>query len=238
MMRLIAYARVSTAEQSLSVEAQLAQMRSYASLYSHEIVAQVTDQGASGKSLDRPGWHAVAAKLDKGEVDGVLVAKLDRLTRSVRDLGDVLERFTKAKLALVSVAEQLDTATATGRMIMNLLATVSQWERETIGERTRTALAHKRSRGERTGSIPFGWCPAADAVHLDPVPAEQRQIARTLALRAQGMSLARISAALAAEGGFSRSGRPHAPAQIARMIELAKLRPLQLPEPTSLRATA
>jgi site-specific DNA recombinase len=78
----------------------------------------------------------------------VIIAKLDRLTRSVKDLCSLLELFEKRGVALISVAESLDTASAAGRLVITIMAAVSQWEREAIGERTRDALWHKRRSGE------------------------------------------------------------------------------------------
>ena len=78
----------------------------------------------------------------------VIIAKLDRLTRSVKDLCTLLDRFTRRGVALVSVAESLDTGSAAGRLVLNIMTAVSQWEREAIGERTRDAISHKRTNGE------------------------------------------------------------------------------------------
>jgi site-specific DNA recombinase len=93
--------------------------------------------------------------VDAGKVKAVIVAKLDRLTRSVKDLCELLERFERKGVALVSVAESLDTGSAAGRLVLNIMAAVSQWEREAIGERTRDALGHMRSQGQRVGNIVF-----------------------------------------------------------------------------------
>ena len=100
----------------------------------------------------------------------MIVAKLDRLTRSVKDLCELLERFERRGVALVSVAESLDTGSAAGRLVLNIMTAVSQWEREAIGERTRDAMRHKRSQGERVGNIAFGYRLAGDGQHLEPDP--------------------------------------------------------------------
>jgi site-specific DNA recombinase len=78
-------------------------------------------------------------------------------TRSVKDLCSLLELFEKRSVALISVAESLDTASAAGRLVITITAAVSQWEREAIGERTRDALRHRRTSGERVGNIRFGF---------------------------------------------------------------------------------
>src|ERR1700746_1149133 len=109
--------------------------------------------------------------VDAGSVKAVIVAKLDRLTRSVKDLCELLERFEKRGVALVSVAESLDTGSAAGRLVLNIMAAVSQWEREAIGERTRDAM--RRSQGERVGNIAFGCRLSQDGRHLEPDSTEQ-----------------------------------------------------------------
>jgi DNA invertase Pin-like site-specific DNA recombinase len=83
-----------------------------------------------------------------------LVVKLQRLTRSVRDLGHLVEKyFAPGKAALLSVSEQIDTRSAGGRPVLNVLASVGQWEREAIGERTATAMQHKAAQSEYTGGV-------------------------------------------------------------------------------------
>ena len=105
--------------------------------------------------------------------------ELDRLTRSVRDLAELLERFARRNVALVSVAESLDTGSAAGRLVLNVMASVSQWEREAIGERTRDALRHKKALGQRVGTIPFGFGVASRTARtLVPLAAEKAGIGR------------------------------------------------------------
>ena len=124
----------------------------YAQLYDLEVSEVIVDTGESAKSLDRPGLQRALAMLKAGEADALLVVKLDRLTRSVRDLGHLVEKyFAPGKAALLSVGEQIDTRSAAGRLVLNVLASVSQWEREAIGERTATAMQHKASQGDTPG---------------------------------------------------------------------------------------
>src|SRR6202035_6126825 len=89
----------------------------------------------------------------------------DRLTRSVRDLADLLEVFQRKGVSLVSVAESLDTGSAAGRLVLNIMVSGSQWEREAIGERTRDAMRHKKSKLERVGNAPYGYRLAAGKKH-------------------------------------------------------------------------
>lgn len=160
-MRAVGYVRVSTDEQAgsgVSLEMQAEKVRQYAALHSLELVDVVSDPGASAKSLDRPGLRSALDRLKSGEASGLVILKLDRLTRNVRDLTTLVEDYfgPNSGRSLMSVSESIDTGSAAGRMTLNLLTTIAQWERETIVERTRSAMAHKRSRGERLGQVPFG----------------------------------------------------------------------------------
>lgn len=156
--RIVAYIRVSTDDQAvngISIDAQKARLSSYAAAMALGVSEIVVDAGESAKSLQRPGLQQILAGVRSREIGTVIVLKLDRLTRSTRDLAELLELFGKADAALVSVSESLDTSSAAGRMVVNMLGVVAQWEREAIGERTATALAHKRATGRVYGSVPF-----------------------------------------------------------------------------------
>ena len=151
-MIAVGYVRVSTerqADQGVSLEAQEAKIRAMATVQGVTLTEVIVDGGESAKSLKRPGLQRLLAMVETGKVQAVIVAKLDRMTRSVKDLCGLLELFEKRKVALVSVAESLDTGSAAGRLVITIMGAVSQWEREAIGERTRDALQHKRSNGER-----------------------------------------------------------------------------------------
>jgi len=115
-------------------------------VHNAELIDIIVDGGESAKSLNRPGMARLLAMVDGGEVEAVIIAKLDRLTRSVKDLCTLRERFTRRGAALVSVAESLDTGSSAGRLVLNIMTAVSQ-EREAIGERTRDAMSHKRTNG-------------------------------------------------------------------------------------------
>ncbi len=220
--RAVAYVRVSTdkqAEHGVSLEAQRAKIEAYATLYDLEVVEIIVDAGVSAKTLDRPGLSRALGMLRGGKAEALLVVKLDRLTRSVKDLGDLVERyFASGKWALLSVSEQIDTRSAAGRLVLNVLASVAQWEREATGERTSAAMAHKAACGEFTGGeAPYGYRVSEDGVRLVEIPAEQSVLAQARALRAAGLSLRAVAGELARAGLASRTGKPFAATQIARM---------------------
>jgi len=201
--RIVAYIRVSTDDQAVngvSIDAQKARLSSYAAAMALDVSEIVVDAGESAKSLQRPGLQQILAGVRSYEIGTVIVLKLDRLTRSTRDLAELLELFGRVDAALVSVSESLDTSSAAGRMVVNMLGVVAQWEREAIGERTATALAHKRVSGRVYGSVPFGYHRDGDALvqaiegqktletmrELDRAGASYREIGRYL----EGASIA------------------------------------------------
>jgi DNA invertase Pin-like site-specific DNA recombinase len=207
-VKAIGYVRVSTEQQAndgVSLQAQREKVEGFARLYDYELVAVIEDAGASAKTLDRDGLQDALGRLESGEASALIVAKLDRLTRSVADLATLIEGHF-SRFALVSVGEQIDTSTAAGRLVLNVLMSVAQWEREAISERTKTALQHKKRAGERVGSIPYGYCLGADSVTLETDAEEQEIISAVQELHSAGLSLCKIAAQLTANGYKSRGG--------------------------------
>src|ERR1700719_4490141 len=195
-MLTIGYVRVSTdrqAEQGVSLEAQEAKIRAMATVQGAELLDVIVDGGESAKSLNRPGLQRLLDLINGGKVESVIVAKLDRLTRSVKDLCGLLELLEKRKVALVSVAESLDTGSAAGRLVITIMGAVSQWEREAIGERTRDALRHKRGNGGRVGNIAYGSRLSYDGVHVEDDPGERVVLAEVRRLRDSGTTLRGIA---------------------------------------------
>lgn len=132
-MRAIAYIRVSTEKQvegGASLESQEKKIRAMAEVQGAKLVEIIGDGGESAKSLARPGMERLLSLVDTGKVNVVIIAKLDRLTRSVKDLAELLERIDKRGVSLVSVADSLDTETATGRLVL------ASWPTENILSRS------------------------------------------------------------------------------------------------------
>jgi site-specific DNA recombinase len=208
----VAYVRVSTdrqAEKGFSLEAQTERVRAMAVVQGVELAEVIVDRGESAKSLDRPGMARLLSLIANKAVERVIVAKLDRLTRSVKDLANLLERFEKRKVALVSVAESLDTQSAAGRLVINIMVSVSAWEREAIGERTSSVLQHKKRCGQVYNHTPYGF--QRSGLELAPLPEEQETIQQVFAAKAAGQSLRNIATSLNASGVPTKSrGRWHA----------------------------
>lgn len=220
--RALGYVRVSTekqAEHGLSLEAQTEKIRAMAIVRGTDLADVIVDDGASAKSLDRRGIAWLLAQVEADAVHTVIIAKLDRLTRSVVDLARLLQCFDRRKVSLISVAETLDTGSAMGRCMLNLMVAISQWEREAGGERTRDVLRHKRAKGERVGTLPFGFqVAAADRKRLEPAPVEQRLLAHIRALQAEGRSTREIAADLNRHGWTTRRGTPWRFQYVARTL--------------------
>jgi len=111
-MKAIAYIRVSTAGQAetgVSMSEQEMKIKQYSDLYGIDIIEIISDGGESAKDLNRPGIQRVLSMMKQRETEGVIVAKLDRLTRSVRDLADMMELANKKSISLISVNEKIDT---------------------------------------------------------------------------------------------------------------------------------
>lgn len=218
MMKVIGYARVSTDEQAksgLGLEAQIAKIRAYAELFELTVTDIIIDDGVSGKNLKRPGLIKAIRAIKAGEAEGMLVAKLDRLTRNVADLGTLVQSvFDKAEL--YSVSEQINTKNAAGRLVLNVLVSVAQWERETICERTSDALQAKKARGEKTGgNVPFGF-EVVNGKLIENVE-EQAVISKIRELRANGLSLRKIAEKLNDEGIETKTGKAWNAMQISRI---------------------
>lgn len=193
--RVLAYVRVSTDEQHAKgggLDAQRAIIHAEVECRGWELVQIVGEAaGSSSATLERAGLQRVLARLDAGEADVLLVAKLDRLSRSVADGAKVMERAQRKGWSLVALDFGLDTTTPAGEMVGNMLLSVAQYERRLIGQRTREGLSAKRAQGVRLGrpqSLP-------DAV-----------VQRISDERAAGASLRAIARGLEADGVATARG--------------------------------
>lgn len=205
-MKVIGYTRVSTldqAESGLGLEAQRDTIQRYADAHGWE-VEWFTDEGASGKTLDRPGLQAALEVLRAKRADALVVAKLDRLSRSMQDFTNTLADARKQKWALIAVDLGLDTTTSTGRLVANIMASVAEWERDVISDRTSAAMRALAARGVHVG-------------RPRSLPATSE--ARLHELRAEGLTLAATAEALNAEGvPTAHGGRWHA-STVARIAK-------------------
>lgn len=204
-VRLIGYVRVSTdrqASEGVSLAAQRERLEAYAVAHGYDLVAVVEDAGVSGKVAPdaRPGLGAALARIRRGEADGLVAIKMDRISRSVTDTLALADDAKRVGWQLVSVDEALDTGTPAGRLTLTVLAAVAQLGREQVGERTRLALDAVAREGRlRSRFAPFGYRAEAQAdgkARLVEAPAEQAILRTILDLDADGFGARRIANAL------------------------------------------
>jgi DNA invertase Pin-like site-specific DNA recombinase len=153
-MQVIGYVRVSTEEQSTSGAGLAAQRAAIEAECVHRgwhLVDVIEDPGYSATDLKRPGVQIALETLQQGDAGALVVAKLDRLSRSMLDFTTVMATASKQGWALVALDCAVDTTTPAGEAMANVLATFAQFERRLIGQRTREALAAKRASGVRLG---------------------------------------------------------------------------------------
>jgi DNA invertase Pin-like site-specific DNA recombinase len=211
-MQAIGYVRVSTQEQADSgagLDAQRAAIETETARRGWTLVAIHEDAGASGKSMDgRPGLQHALAAVESEEASGLVVAKLDRLSRSLLDFAALMERARRNGWSLVALDLGVDTSTPAGEMMAAVLATFAQFERRIIAQRTRDALAVKRAQGVRLGRPRAMSSDAINRIHT---------------LRAQGLTLAGVAEELNREAIPTPTGRGRwHPAGISRALALGE----------------
>jgi len=195
MKNAIAYLRGSTEEQNNGIEAQRAQVERWAAANGVELVGEYVEHVSGGASLDkRPVLNAAIDATIKGMI--LIVAKRDRVARDVM-LSAMIERLIERKGGeLVSADGAGNGSTPEAQLMRNMISAFAMYERAIIKARTKAALNVMKANGKRTGSIPFGFQLAADGVSLEQNSVEQEAISIIHQLRADGVSLRGIVAAL------------------------------------------
>jgi DNA invertase Pin-like site-specific DNA recombinase len=213
----VLYIRVSTNEQArhgVSLEAQEARLRAYCEMRGLTVIDVIRDEGVSAfKHLDtRPGGARLLGHIASGSASHVVALKLDRIFRNAADALAMTESWDRAGVAIHLVdmgGAAMDTSSATGRMMLTMLAGFARFERDLISERTSAALVHKRAKREAYAPTPLGY--RRDGKALLPDESELATVARIQAMWASGRRLAAIARQLNAEGvATKRGGRWHA----------------------------
>lgn len=221
-VKVLGYIRVSTEEQAeggLSLDAQREKIRAYCTINDLELVSIEADEGVSGKSMqNRAGLQRCFRRLRIRSVTGLVVTKLDRFSRSTKDVLAKVEEFDDHGWTLHSIAEKLDTGSAMGRFVVTIFAALAQMEREQISERTSAALDQKRKRHEKTG----GYCPYGYDVDssgkLTENDAEQSVIRLVLSRARSGQSFSAIARWLNSKGHRTKTGLGWTHVQVARLF--------------------
>jgi site-specific DNA recombinase len=207
----VAGLRVSTDKktQELGAAAQRAAIERWAKAQGVTVAAWHVDEASGAADLDqRPGLLAAMRELTALRAGILVFAKVDRLARDAA-VAAFVERHVEDMGAKLAFADGSGAGGGpTGRLVRDILGSVATFERHVIRGRIKDALAVKAARGERVGSVPFGFRVAEDGVHLEPDPDEQRVLDAARELRAAGMSYPKIADELAARGFKSRGAKP------------------------------
>jgi len=198
----------------------------WAAFTGNSIVEVHQDAGISGKRADnRPALQKALIAVRKQRCP-LVVYSLSRLSRSVRDTLAIVDALEKVGADLISLSEQLDTTSASGRMVFKMLTVLAEFEREQLAERTTVAMAHLRTQDRRiSGRLPFGFTLAADGQHLVPDAEEQVGLTLIASLRDAGLSYGAIADRLQAEGikpKLGKSWKAHSVRAIDQRIELVR----------------
>ncbi len=148
-MKCAIYARVSTTKQDETL--QIPRCEEFAKRHEWEVVKIYQDE-ASGRDANRPGWKALESDLRRHEFDAIIVTKLDRIMRSLMQLLQIFETFQRYGVMIVTIDQGiLDLKSANGRLQVQLLGMLAEWEKELISDRTKEALAMKKAKGVQLG---------------------------------------------------------------------------------------
>ena len=212
MKKAIGYTRVSSEEQAkegLSLEVQKDKIEKYAGLHNLDLLKVITDEGKSGKNLNREGINEILSLISDGSISHIIVYKMDRLTRRTFDLLYLVEEvFKRNKVQFHSITERIDTTTAQGNFFLTIIGAMAQMERDLISERTKAVLRYKIDKGEYVGSPGLGYLASTgDNKFLGIDEREQDTVKRIFYLkRYKKMSLGKIAKELNESGVKTKRG--------------------------------
>jgi len=203
-MKAIGYARTSTQKQDLSLEVQEKRIRAEAEFRNFELVHFVPEKvSGSITPLSRPGLSDILRRLEAGEADTLIVAKLDRVARSMSDIARLLELAKTQGWNFIALDLGVDTSTPEGALVVGIMASIAQWERARIQERTREALGQAKANGKKLGR---------------PSLFHSRDVELAQKLKGQGLSLSQVSERLFNMGIQTSSGKRLSRSSVARLI--------------------
>jgi len=224
MKTAIAYIRVSTERQAtegISLEAQEARISAWCAANGYELSQVFIDAGISGKRMDtRPELHKALASLKKGMA--LVTYSLSRLARSTKDALTISEIVGKKKADMVSLSEQIDTTTAAGKMMFQMMSVLAEFERNLVAERTANALQHKKATDQKyCNQTPYGF--EAIEGRLVQVAQEAEVVAQIQAARSGGSTLQAIADDLNGRNIPTKTGKQWQPATIHLLLKRSRL---------------
>jgi DNA invertase Pin-like site-specific DNA recombinase len=192
-MNVATYARVSTQHREQKPEVQVANLRCYCKARGFKLLHEIMDR-AGGGSGERPGLKQLLALVRAREVDAVVVVKMDRLFRSLKHLVNTLSEFEALGVKFIATRDQVDLTTPAGRLFMQILGSLAEFERELIRERILMGLDHARRQGKRLGRPP-GRDRSQEIIRLRRQGSSYRQVVSEL-----GVSMGAVTRAVSRRG--------------------------------------
>jgi site-specific DNA recombinase len=190
----IGYVRVSTTEQGengVSIPAQKEKIKQYCSFRDINLNNIIEDSGYSGKNLNRPGFKNIIELAEKGEIENFIVCKIDRLSRSVKDIIDILDKMSSIGVKIHIIDTNIDTSTPYGRAFTQIIGVFAELERQMIAERVKEAYIEKKRNNEAWGRVSFGDMIINKKIQKDNKA--QKDIYKIINMRKRGFSLRKIS---------------------------------------------
>jgi DNA invertase Pin-like site-specific DNA recombinase len=221
--KAVAYVRVSTGKQDLSLKAQEERVKAYCAAYGLDLVEVIREQAVTGKlKLDKRPEGSRIAQLTADGVCHIVSLKLDRLFRNAVDALNHVEEWEQAGISLHLVdmgGQSINTGSSMGKMMLTMLAGFAEFERNMIAERTTAALNYKKAHGEVYNHAPYGF--VAEDGHLVADATEQAVVARMQNLRSGGTSYNEIANSLNADRVPTKQGRTWRSQTIKNILEAA-----------------
>lgn len=185
------YCRVSTEEQAsegYSISAQLQTLRQYASLYGWQIAEEYVDEGISGKDIKgRPAMQRLISDIDKDKFQAVIVWKISRLSRNMLDTLMLLDKFEYYDVKFISYSENFDTSSPIGKLVVQLMASIAEMERNTLSENVKLGMTQRAKEGSWNGGVVFGYDSIEKELIINPKEAEIVQLIFTLYVEGKGL---------------------------------------------------
>lgn len=220
-MKTALYLRVSTEDQAAegySIDAQKSKLVQYCQIHDLDIVGIYVDEGISGKSLDRPQVQQLIKDVKEGKIENVLVFKLDRITRSLKDLIELVDLFDKYGVHFNSLNEKIDTSTPNGRMFLQLMGVLAEWERGVIAERVVVGMEQRAKEGIYTcAGEPFGFKRVGDG--YVPKESEAKVVRLIFDMYLKGKGYRKISEHLDNLGIKTKRGKTWLSRSVSRIIK-------------------
>jgi len=217
-----AYIRVSHRDQvneGLSLTVQRNQIEAYCKLKGIELIEIIEDAGISARNLKRPGMQHLLSMVKDGEVQSVIILKLDRMFRSVRDAISTMELFENKNIDFHCIQDSIDTSTALGKFFFQVMAAIAELERNTTGERIKTVFADKKAQGKKiAGHTPLGF-DADENGFLIQNAREADTLTRMMQMHSEGWTLKSIAQSLNFEGHTTKLGKAWNEVQVHRYIQ-------------------